>query len=318
MEQSKFIEETDKLIALLSNYHNILEGNEAQTRWMLIDPFILDCWGYKREDIIVEYSVDKEERVSKYDALDYCVLLNNKPKLLIEAKSLGVDLYSKYSQLANYFKSVYNSSIYQQRELIGVLTDGDLYLFYTDSKEQGVLDTEPYLTVRLSIAEEYEIAKLLNHNKEGLLNTTAVLEHIEEDYDLSEYYRIDMIEKVFNSYKSRGLDLYIDSVYICGKLKKITSLRTLYREILKQVNILQPNLLYDLAVKEVSERVDGSISECIFSMSVISECIELNTKQGIIYGSMPRTRKGVIDRIVCVLQQSSIGLLNVLVKLKEE
>lgn len=316
MDKDKFIEVVDNITSTISKHHNILEGNEAQTRWMLIDPFILDCLGYSREDVRVEYSIDKEDRVSKYDALDYCVVLNNKPKLLIEAKSLGINLYSKVPQLSEYFTNIYMSSDYKQKELIGVLTDGDLYLFFTDSKEQGVLDTEPFFTLRMSLSDEEEIEKLLNISKNRLLNNKVFVGSDEEDYDLNEFYRIDMIEKVFNHYESQGVQLGVHNVYLCGRLKKINSLKSLYREILKRVNILQPYLLYNLVVDEERQSIEGSISECIFSLSGLSDSIEISTNQGIVYASLPRTRKGVIDRIVWVLQKSSIGLVNVNVRLR--
>lgn len=318
MEQSKFIEETDKLIALLSNYHNILEGNEAQTRWMLIDPFILDCWGYKREDIIVEYGVDTEERVNAYDKLDYSIILNNKPKLLVEAKSLGVDLYSKRPQLSSYFNNIHAKGVYNQKELIGILTDGDLYLFFTDSKELGILDSEPFYTIRLSCSDDQEILRLLNYSKDYLLNNSNPILINTEEYDLSTYYRIDMIEGVFNYFESLGADLCIHNVYIAGRLKNIKSFRGLYRELLKEVNKLQPCLLYELASVEESSRVEGSVSDCMFSLSQMgSNSLEIKTKQGMVYVSLSRTRKGLIDRIVNLLQQSSIGVFNVSVRVKE-
>lgn len=319
MVENKFIEKIDKLVGLLPNYHNVLEGNEAQTRWLLIDPFILDCWGYSREDVIVEYSVDKEERVTKYDALDYCVLKDKKPKILIEAKSLGVDLYSKFEQLSDYFITIYNNSIYNQNELIGVLTDGDLYLFFTDIKEKGVLYTEPFFTVRLSISENIEILRLMDFSKENIISFGKVDEEDTLiDYDLKEYYRVDMIEAIFNNYESKGVNLEIDSLSIRGRKRVITSFRGLYREIVKEINNIDSKLLYELAIKENESRVDGSVQGGIISLNFINDSIKIKTSEGLVYLPLSRTRKGMIDRIVYILKQSNLGLFNVLVKLKQK
>ena len=131
-----FIDFIDDLVKTQQVFHSVLEGNEAQTRWMLIDPFILDGLGYSREDIIVEYNMEKVNRVSRYEKVDYSVLIENKPKLLVEAKSLGVNLYEKYNQLADYFNNVLNRYTFENSELIGILTDGDKYLFYTNSLKE--------------------------------------------------------------------------------------------------------------------------------------------------------------------------------------
>lgn len=333
MNNIKFIEGVEKIVSTSSKYRSILEGNEAQTRWLLIDIMLLDLLGYQREDIIVEYCIDSEDRVSIYDKVDYSVILNNKSKLLIEAKSLGTDLYSKYSQLSSYYCDAYYSSDYSQNELIGVLTDGDLYLFYTDKIVQGIMDKEPFFTIRLSISEEKEILKLREFSKDKLLEKNYLktvyekldyeveVEEVDFDlvseYDLAEYYRIDMVERVFNMYENKGINLSIQNVSIRGKLRPITSFRTLYREIVKEINSMEPNLLYELALKEDSSRVDGLITESFCTLNEVSDSIEVKTNKGIVYLPFSRTRKGIIDRIVYVLKHSSLGLFNVTLKLRD-
>ena len=65
-----FIELIDRIVQTSDVCRSILEGNEAQTRWLLIDTFLLDGLGYNRNDIQVEFSLDSKERVNKYDKLD--------------------------------------------------------------------------------------------------------------------------------------------------------------------------------------------------------------------------------------------------------
>ena len=55
MKHLNFIDFVDNLVKTQQVFHSILEGNEAQTRWLLIDPMLLQGLGYSREDIIVEY-----------------------------------------------------------------------------------------------------------------------------------------------------------------------------------------------------------------------------------------------------------------------
>ena len=159
-----FIDLIDNIVKTQQVFHSILENNEAQTRWMLIDPLILEGLGYSREDIIVEYSLENRDS-DKYNKLDYSIIVNNKPKLLVEAKSLGVNLYEKYSQLEEYFLSILNRYSYDNSELIGILTDGDKYLFYTNKVRDDKMDKLPFYTIQLSISEDIERKKLLNYSK---------------------------------------------------------------------------------------------------------------------------------------------------------
>ena len=72
----------------------------------------MDFLGFSRDDVRTEYSVDSDTRVSKYDSLDYCIMLNNKPTLLVEAKSLGTNLFSFVGQLKDYYDRLYKDGNY--------------------------------------------------------------------------------------------------------------------------------------------------------------------------------------------------------------
>jgi len=312
-----FIELIDRIVQTSNVCRSILEGNEAQTRWLLIDTLLLDGLGYNRSDIQVEFSLDNEERVNRYDKLDYCVLLNNKPKLLIEAKSLGVDLFEKYSQLERYFNAVQKMYDYNQKELIGCLTDGDLYLFYTDTLECGKIDCEPFFTIKLSISEDCERLKLLEYSKENVnrkVNTDIITS--EEVYELYTPYRIDVIENVFNYFKSQSQEVDIDSVWLKGRLVKgIKNFRKLYKHLISEVNKLKPDLLYSLALQEDIQE-NGKIANTKFSCKPINSTnIEFETKSGKVYITVPDTNIGIIERINYLVKKSGYGIHNIVLSL---
>lgn len=313
-----FIDVIDNIIKMQTSYHSILEGNEAQTRWMLIDPFILDGLGYTRSDIIVEFNINKEDRVNRYSKLDYCILVNSIPRILIEAKSLGIPLFDKVSQLEEYFNYVLSTGEYQYRGLFGVLTDGDIYLFYTNSINKDKMDAVPFYNIRLSDTEETELKRLLEYHKDNIMNICDYsLLLNDEEYDLVEPYRIDNVENVYNYYSSKGIDLKIESVYLRGKKKKIDSFRTLYKTILKEVDILKPDLLYYLA-KQEDISSNGIIGSSNFSCSHINSTeVQYKTSTGVIYISFPKNRAMLIDRIIYLVDLSGYGRHNVLINLKE-
>lgn len=311
-----FINVVENIVKTQTLYHSVLEGNEAQTRWMLIDPFILDGLGYTRNDIIVEFNIDVEDRVNKYNKLDYCILVKNMPRILVEAKSLGINLYEKKNQLKDYFNYVLSKYDYTLRGLIGVLTDGDLYLFYTNSVYKDEMDNIPFYTIRLSTSEDSERLKLLEYKKDNISNLDNYnLLLTDEEYDLTSPYRIDIIESVFNYYSSMNIDLKIENIYLRGKRKNITSFRTIYRMILKDIDVLKPGFLYDVARKEDMDS-NGIIDSKNFScFKINNSCIEYQTKFGLIYISIPSNRAMLIDRIVYLAETSGYGKHNILITL---
>ena len=207
MGHLNFIDFIDDLVRTQQVFHSILEGNEAQTRWMLIDPLLLEGLGYSRNDIIVEYSLENKN-ADKYNKLDYSILVNNKPKLLVEAKSLGVDLFDKYSQLEEYFMAILKRYSFEKAELIGILTDGDKYLFYTNSMNEDRMDKRPFYTIQLSVSEDFEKQKLLVYSKSNISKRSFIKS--DEEYELGVSYRIDMVDNVFNYFESQGIDIEIN------------------------------------------------------------------------------------------------------------
>lgn len=305
-----FIDFVDNLVKTQQVFHSILEGNEAQTRWLLIDPMLLQGLGYSREDIIVEYNLENKN-ADRYNKLDYSVLVNNKPKLLVEAKSLGVNLYEKYSQLEEYFLTILKRYTFEKGELIGILTDGDKYLFYTNNVNEGRMDLRPFYTIQLSVSEDFERQKLLVYSKSNISNQSFIKS--DEEYELGVSYRIDMIEGVLNYFQSQNISVDIDKVYIQGRLCKINSFRGLYRDILKRVNQYNPNLLYQLACIE-DMKANGKISSTNFSLNHINSTEMLFRANGYdIFISMPSTRSGLIERIIYLANASNFGVQNILV-----
>lgn len=309
-----FLEVIESIVKSCKIFHSILENNEAQTRWMLIDPFILDGLGYSREDIIVEYNLENDNPLNRYNKLDYSILVKNKPKLLVEAKSLGTNLFEKYSQLEEYFLSILNRYEYSQGELIGILTDGDTYLFYSNFSLKDSMDKNPFYYIQLSISEETECIRLLNYSKSNILKSSII--YIDEEYDLKESYRIDVIENVFNYFQSKGIPVKIDKVYFRGRVKYVKNFRSLYKELLSIINNLNPNMLYNLAYTEDLES-NGRLINRKFSLNHINSSeIEFKTNKGIIYLTLPNTRNGIIDRIIYLVKKSNFGIQNILITLK--
>lgn len=119
---------------------------------------LLVALGYDQysSDIIPEYTLDIG--VKKWEKVDYALQINNQPVALIECKQLNVALSDKHiSQLYRYFTI---SDVH-----IAILTNGDDYWFFTDSKKENVMDLEPYYSIKLSEASNEELDKFEQYSK---------------------------------------------------------------------------------------------------------------------------------------------------------
>jgi hypothetical protein len=120
---------------------------EEATKNTYVIPFI-QALGYDvldRTEVLPEFTVDvgckKDEKV------DYAVFINDKPTLLFECKSSDVDLKEVHdTQLRKCFQAVSAG--------IGVLTNGKSYYFYSDLKEQNIMDDRPFMQVDLLNLDE--------------------------------------------------------------------------------------------------------------------------------------------------------------------
>lgn len=318
MKYLNFINVVDNIVKSQQIFHSILEGNEAQTRWFLIDPLILDGWGFNRSDVIVEYSISQQYRVNKYDKLDYCILVENTPKILIEAKSLGINVFDKYAQLESYFNRILREHDYSINGLVGILTDGDLYLFYTNSSIDK-MDDKPFYTIRLSGAEDLEKNKLLQYSKSNLLNKEIKVISSDEVFDLFTWYRIDTIESAIDYFKAQDIDVVINSVSLNGRIHRgIKTFKQLYKSIIKEINNLKPDFIYTLGQQELKDS-NGTISNLQFSLNYINSSEFLfKTKYGDVHISMPTSDKGCIDRIIKLVKLSNFGLHNISVELSKK
>ncbi len=134
---------------------------EEGTKNALIMPFI-QILGYNvfdpnevNPEFIADVGTKKGEKV------DYAIIKDGKPCILIECKSINSDLSKEQaSQLFRYF-SVTPAKI-------GILTNGILYQFFTDLDEKNKMDIKPFLEVNLLDIKEPLVEQLKKYTKVAL------------------------------------------------------------------------------------------------------------------------------------------------------
>lgn len=113
-------------------------NTEEATKTALVMPF-LSALGYDVFDpteVVPEFTADVG--IKKGEKVDYAIMNEGSPAILIECKAAGTDLNTKHaSQLYRYF------SVTEAR--IAVLTDGIVYKFYSDLDDSNRMDDVPFL-----------------------------------------------------------------------------------------------------------------------------------------------------------------------------
>lgn len=151
--------------------------NEEATKMALIAPFV-QALGYdifNPAEVMPEYSADFPE-IKSGERVDYAILENGKPKILIEAKPYKTNLKdTEKGQLARYF--------HVTEARVGILTNGRIYQFFTDLDNANVMDPTPFAEIdllNLSNAPVREIKKLTKtmYDLAGLLDSAERLKYL--------------------------------------------------------------------------------------------------------------------------------------------
>ena len=147
-----FSEKIAELSKRVKNLGDSLKTEEA-TKNALVMPFI-SALGYdvfNPAEVIPEFSAPIGEY--KDARVDYAIMVDDKPILLIECKAFGTQLDMKHcNQLQLYFHGT--------DAPIAILTDGNKYRFFSDLEAQNKMDSKPYMEFCLSEMDDTLIPEL--------------------------------------------------------------------------------------------------------------------------------------------------------------
>ncbi len=146
---------SEKIAALSKKVKSVGDGikTEEATKNALVMPFIA-ALGYdvfNPAEVVPEFSAPIGEY--KDARIDYAILNEGKPIVLIECKALGTGLDFKHcNQLQLYFHGT--------EAPIAILTDGNRYRFYSDLETTNRMDTKPYMEFCLDDMDDALIPEL--------------------------------------------------------------------------------------------------------------------------------------------------------------
>ena len=146
----------------LSNRVEQLKGSiatEEATKTALILPFfqLLGYDVFNPLEFVPEYVADVG--IKKGEKVDYAILIDGKPAILVEAKWCGENLNNHSSQLFRYFGTT--------EAKIGILTNGICYRFYTDLDEPNKMDLTPFMEIDMLNIHENLIPELKRFQRDS-------------------------------------------------------------------------------------------------------------------------------------------------------
>ena len=171
-----FIQQIKTLSSRIERIKDNIQTEEA-TKTSLIMPLI-QALGYdvfNPEELVPEFVADVG--IKKGEKIDYAIIENGNPVILIEAKSVHEKLHKHDSQLFRYFGTT--------TAKFAILTNGIEYKFFTDLEEPNKMDEKPFFIFNLlEIRENHflELAKFRKNffNVENVLTTASELKYTNE------------------------------------------------------------------------------------------------------------------------------------------
>jgi hypothetical protein len=150
---------------------------EEATKNALIMPFI-QAMGYdvfNPLEVVPEFIADIG--IKKGEKVDYAIMKDGQPIILIECKHWSADLDPHNSQLFRYFHTT--------KAKFGILTNGIMFRFYTDLVENNKMDEKPFFEFRVDDMKEAQVEKLKEFSKthfnlESINNTASELKYMSE------------------------------------------------------------------------------------------------------------------------------------------
>lgn len=132
-------------------------STEEATKMSLIVPFfqLLGYDVFNPDEFTPEYTADVG--IKKGEKVDYAIMKDGKPAILIECKWCGENLDKHSSQLFRYFGT--------SSAKFGILTNGIIYKFYTDLDESNKMDLIPFLEFDILNIKANIVTELKKFNK---------------------------------------------------------------------------------------------------------------------------------------------------------
>lgn len=173
-----FFEKLTSLAAKVRLQGPAIQTEEA-TKNAFVMPFINTVLGYDVFDpleVMPEFVCDVGTK--KGEKIDYAIMKDGEVQILIECKKIGESLSINHaSQLFRYF--------HVTSARISILTNGQVYRFFTDLDAPNKMDEKPFLELDLLDIDEYSVPELIKLTKsafdvDSIINAAGELKYVSQ------------------------------------------------------------------------------------------------------------------------------------------
>lgn len=238
-----FNEEVKQLAKRISQIKGSITTEEATKMSLIVPMFqLLGYDVFNPQEFCPEYTTDVG--IKKGEKVDYAILKDNDPIILIECKSCNEDLDKHGSQLFRYFAT--------SKAAFAILTNGIIYKFFTDIETANIMDSKPFLEINMLNLKETSINELKKFHKshfntEKIFSNAAELKYTKEIKDIFQQ-EIDNPSPGF-------IKFLIDGVYSGVKTQKVIDLYTPL--VKKALN----TIINDIVNQKLSTALDTTTAE---------------------------------------------------------
>lgn len=241
--KEKFQAYKDRVSPLVDTMQDV---TEEATKNAFIMPF-LSVLGYdvfNPHEVILEFTADVGTK--KGEKVDYAILKDGEPIMLVEAKKMSVKLQkAQHNQLYRYFSTTHSR--------IAILTNGVEYKIYSDLNAPNVMDDEPFLSFNI-IVDDIE---LYIHSLENLVKENFNIKTITENAIYLKYAKV--VEKTFSEDLKSPSDELVK--YFLSRPEIKSTSKITQKMIDKHRDI----------TKETLQRLMGAIIQITTTTSVVTE-----------------------------------------------
>jgi len=251
-----FIDQIKQFSKKVESQKDSIQTEEA-TKTSIIMPFfsMLGYDVFNPEEFVPEFTADVG--IKKGEKVDYAILLEGVPTILIEAKWIGENLDNHDSQLFRYFGTT--------SAKFAILTNGIVYRFFTDLEESNKMDTKPFLEINVldikeNLVEELKKFQKCNFDVQEIVDTASELKYSQE------------IKRIFSEdLKNPSEEIiryYLGQVYSGMKTQNVIER---FRPIIKKALNQYVTELMNEKIKTVLENNDSDSTPPVTPDAVIEE-----------------------------------------------
>lgn len=203
-----FVEQIKTLSSRVEKLKSTVVTEEA-TKTSIIMPFfqILGYDIFNPEEFTPEFVADVG--IKKGEKVDFAIMNEGHPVILIEAKSINEKLLKHDSQLFRYFGTT--------SAKFAILTNGIVYRFFTDLEEQNKMDSSPFFEFNILELKDSSLHELAKFKKssfdlESIFTTASELKYLNklkgylnEQWDTpSEEFIKFMVSQIYEGFKTKN------------------------------------------------------------------------------------------------------------------